>query len=288
MEERQNFNLAEKKKIVWIRLDPANGAGDCREDVWDTLVTEYPFTIFFNETELATLLCSPDELEALAYGFLFGEGLIDEPGDLDRLEIDPEKGEARALTERTNLAAKVVGRRFIPSGCGSGSVFYRLQDVLSHRKVGKSLKVEAVTLLQGMRGLQKRAPVFRETGGTHAAALFMPGSGLLYSFEDIGRHNAVDKIVGRCLLDGVDPADKVLLTTGRLSSEMVLKTARIGIPVLVSRSAPTVLAARTAEELGVTLVGFCRGRRLSLYSHPERILGGGLEPGKEDDGGGKK
>jgi FdhD protein len=122
-----------------------------------------------------------------------------------------------------------------------------------------------------MRDFQDRSEVFKNTGGVHAAALSSADGIELFS-EDIGRHNAVDKVFGRCLLENIETKDKLLLVTGRISSEILLKVARRGIPALVSKSAPTDSGVKLAEKLGITLIGFVRGHRMNVYAHAERVL----------------
>ena len=120
------------------------------------------------------------------------------------------------------------------------------------------------------RMLQEKAELFRITGGIHSAALCTP-EGVVYFCEDIGRHNAVDKIIGLCLKNSVTIEDKILVTSGRISSEILVKTAKLGIPILISRAAPTTLSIELADKLGITLIGFVRGRRFNVYCHTDRV-----------------
>ncbi|MGE5509304.1 MAG: formate dehydrogenase accessory sulfurtransferase FdhD [Chitinophagales bacterium] len=243
-----------------------------RREKEDALLTEVPLTLEVNGQEFVTLLCTPTALEDLVYGFLFSEGLIDEAGDLLRLEIDAEAQRAAVRTRQADLlAAKLYGKRTITTGCGRGTIFYHLNDALKTRPVTAEWSVSAETIFEALRRWGDKCDLFAETGCPHSAALVAGDGGIACLAEDLGRHNAVDKVIGRSVREGWSRADKCLVTTGRISSEILVKAARAGVPVLISRSAATGLAVALAEELGITAVGFVRGRRLVVYSHPERI-----------------
>ncbi|WP_227767185.1 formate dehydrogenase accessory sulfurtransferase FdhD [Zhaonella formicivorans] len=241
--------------------------GDHRQEEEDVLISEQPLTIYLNDKEIVTLLCTPQHLEELAVGFLISEGLL--AGEA-QVSIDREKGLAFVTGTENKLMGQTFLKRFITTGCGKGTSFYHFGDI-RNKKIGSEVKIPARNLLELMKEMQQHSELYRMTGCVHSAALCTPEMPLVFR-EDIGRHNAVDKIVGRCRLDGVDIADKLLLTSGRLSSEIVLKVAKIGVPVLASRSAPSDLAVYYAKELGLTLVGFVRGMRMNVYSHAERII----------------
>lgn len=238
----------------------------------DLVAVESPLTIYFNEQELVTLLCSPRDLQYLALGFLRSEGLISGADDLDSVSVDEERSIVFVQTKgEDNLAEKLYGKRTITSGCGKGTIFFHALDSLQSKPVVSGLRVKGESLFALMRALQDRSLLFQATGGVHSAALAEEEQILIYS-EDIGRHNAMDKIVGECLMKGISLNDRILLSSGRLSAEIVLKGAKMGIPLIVSRSAPTSLAVELAGRTGITLVGFVRGRRFNIYSHEERIL----------------
>ncbi|MDV2988614.1 MAG: formate dehydrogenase accessory sulfurtransferase FdhD [Dehalogenimonas sp.] len=238
------------------------------ESLEDEVVREAALTIFFNDTELVTMLCSPAEERYLAAGFLAAEGLIENAGDILSLTLDETRGIARVIARDRGEAGR-IWKRFISSGCGRGATFYSAADVASP-PVESSLTVRPGQIYRLMRAFQEQSEIFKSTGGVHAAALACGDTIELFS-EDIGRHNAVDKVFGRCLLDNIATGDKMLLVSGRISSEILLKTARRRMPVLVSRSAPTDSGVKLAEKLGITLIGFVRGHRMNVYAHPERI-----------------
>ncbi len=238
----------------------------------DQVVEESPLTLFFNEQELVTLLCSPRDLKYLAVGFLRSEGLLGSLEELDSVLLDDERNIVFVKTKgQTNLAEKLYGKRTITSGCGKGTVFFHALDSLKSKAVTSNIRVKGEILFPLMRDLQDRSVLFKATGGVHSAALADTEQILVYN-EDIGRHNAMDKIVGECLIKGISLSDRILLTSGRLSAEIVLKGAKMGLPLIVSRSAPSSLAVEIADKVGITLVGFLRGKRFNIYTHGERIL----------------
>ena len=237
----------------------------------DVMVREVPLTIYLNGQEFVTLLCTPELMDMLAVGFLRSEGLIGSFTDISSLRLDGEQGFVFVETRGGKLAEKLYGKRTITSGCGKGTVFFSVLDSLQSEPVISGLKVAANEVTALMRQLQEKAELFRLTGGLHSAALCNRREVVSFC-EDIGRHNAVDKIAGLCLKGDIALADKILVVSGRISSEIMVKSAKLGIPVLVSRSAPTSLSVELAEKLGITLVGFARGKRFNIYSRKDRIL----------------
>lgn len=238
----------------------------------DWVVSEVPITLFLNNEELVTLVCSPDHLEELAVGFLCSEGILQQRTDLKDISIRPEHGLIWVETNGPTPAREGFLKRYLTTCCGrSRPSFYFLNDARGISTVTSSLAVSADLVLNFSQELEKSATLFQATGGTHGAALFSIEKHLLF-YEDIGRHNAVDKIFGRCFLDGTELKDKLLAFSGRVSSEILIKVARMGIPILIARGAPTDLALKIAEEIGITVVGFVRGDRMNIYTHNERII----------------
>ncbi|RKY62767.1 MAG: formate dehydrogenase accessory sulfurtransferase FdhD [Candidatus Latescibacterota bacterium] len=239
------------------------------EVVRDPVAEEFQLTIFLNGRELVTLACSPAHMEYLALGFLRSEGFIRGREDVEKVILDSRNGVVR-ITAKGDFDPDAPFKRFITSGCGKGIGYYRVQDA-ALKEVKAELKVPPSAIFGLMGEFQKLSKVYRETGGVHSAALCDTERVLIFE-EDIGRHNALDKVFGRCLWEGFSTSGRIVLTTGRVSSEVVLKVVRMGIPFLASRSAPTDLAVRFAEGLGVTLIGFVRGSRMNVYTHGERML----------------
>ena len=238
----------------------------------DIVVKERPLTIFLNGQELVTMLCTPADQKCLAVGFLLSEGFLKNREDVESVVFYEEKGVVNVLTSRdVTVPTDLFQRRTITSGCGKGAVFYHATDHLQCKPVTAELYVLPVTIRSLMRQVNRQSELFKATGGVHACALCQ-GKNILIFREDIGRHNAIDKVLGECFLNQIRTDQTFIITSGRLTSEMLIKVARQNIPILVSRSAPTDLAITLAKQLNVTLIGFVRGSRMTLFSKPERIL----------------
>ena len=240
--------------------------GDNLTEVEDLVVVEYPFTIFIDDEEIITLLCTPKSLKELTLGFLFSESFIESLDVVDKIQINEEKGRAYVyLKERKNFNEKLHGKRTITSGCGKGTVFYNVLDSFKSKRVEKAIYLDIESVVNLMKEFNHKSELFLSTGGVHSCALCDKDK-ILYFEEDIGRHNALDKILGNAFIDDLDLKDKIVLTSGRISSEMLIKVAKRGIPAVVSRSAPTSLAIDMARELNILLIGFARGEKMNIYT----------------------
>ena len=235
------------------------------------VVREIPVTLRLNGRELITLLASDDALDFLAAGFLKAEGFVSRREDIVAITVDP-RGESVDVeaTGVDPLAEQLLERRAVTSGCGKGTTFTHAVDALQARQAPAGPQVSASQIRLLMHGLLRGSELYREAGGVHSAALATAGEIVLFR-DDIGRHNAVDKIHGECFLRDIAVADKLLLTTGRISSEILVKAAKLGVAILVSRSSPTDLALELAERTGITVVGQVRGGGLTIYTGEERV-----------------
>jgi len=256
---------AEIEKVPVLRLTEEE-----RASLEDIVAREFPLTIILNDRELVTLLCTPRDLKYLAVGFLASEGLLTGKEDIKKLLIDETRGVARVETVEDKASAEEVFKRFISSGCGRGASFYSATDVQNQARIESSLKVSIRDILALVTEFQHHSEVYRATGGVHSAALCDTKRLIIFS-EDIGRHNAIDKIFGQCLLEDIPTDDHIVITSGRISSEILLKVARRNVPIIVSKSAPTNLGVRLANDLGMTLLGFVRGKRMNAYANDWRI-----------------
>jgi len=237
----------------------------------DEVVRESPLTIILNNQELATLLCSPTNLRYLAIGFLFSEGLFKSKDEIKKITVDDRRGVVWVETVGgEELAREALFKRFITSGRGRGASFYSAADVQGQVKVESRIEISTLEVLALVNEFEQRSRIYRATGGVHSAALCDMKNILVFS-EDIGRHNAIDKIFGECILNDIATEDHIIITSGRVSSEILLKVARRNVPIIISKSAPTNLGLRLAADLGVTVVGFVRGRRMNVYTHAGRI-----------------
>ncbi|WP_394867288.1 formate dehydrogenase accessory sulfurtransferase FdhD [Paraclostridium bifermentans] len=236
------------------------------DEVEDLVVCEYPLTIFLNDQEFITLLCSPKSLKNLSIGFLYSEGIIKSVSDIDNINIDEKMGYAYIkIGNVSKFAKQLYGKRVITTGCGKGSIFYNALDSLKCKQFKNNLDIDYKKLLDIMKLFNKKSELFLETGGVHSVGL-IDGDDILYFEEDIGRHNALDKIIGNCLIDNVNIEDKAIITSGRITSEIVLKCAKLGIGCIISRSAPTNLAIDTGKKLNIEIIGFARGNKLNVYN----------------------
>ncbi len=238
----------------------------------DVVVTEQALTIYVNGNDLVTLLCTPEHLEDLTVGYLASEGFITEVDDIEELKLNGTTGESLAILKGSRgITEKTFLKRYVTTGCGKGISFYQLSDARLSKELPRDYRLRPELILSMMKTLQENSDLHRETGGVHTVALGQNGV-LLLQRDDIGRHNAVDKVFGYCLRNKIITGDKVLLISGRVSSEITLKAVKMGIQVLVSKSAPTDMAIEFAQRLGLTLVGFTRGRRFNIYTHSYRVV----------------
>jgi FdhD protein len=240
----------------------------------DEIALEFPLTIYVNEREFATTVCTPADMEELVAGFLATEGVIQRYEDIRQLLIDEQHGLAFVdLHRELPLDPAQFVKRRLASCCGkSRQSIYLMNDARTAKEIDSDLCIKPELCFDYMQRLQSGSLVHQETGGVHNAALFL-GDALQCLYTDIGRHNALDKVHGFCLMESIDTKEAVLAFSGRISSEVVLKAAKIGASVLLSKSAPTELALQLAEELGLTAVGFIRGNRMNIYTHSQRIDG---------------
>ncbi|WP_371371585.1 formate dehydrogenase accessory sulfurtransferase FdhD [Sporomusa aerivorans] len=240
----------------------------------EAVVEEIPLTIYLNGKELVTMLAAAGEEKYLVIGFLATEGIIQNINDIKTIDIDMLQGVIHITTHAGEIAAeKMFLKRYLTACCGKGrSAFYFANDVLTAKTVSADLTLTPEEAMRYSELLEAASATFRLTGGVHGGALAAAGKLVCWS-QDIGRHNVFDKLYGRCLTEGISTHDKVLVFSGRVSSEILLKVSKMNISVIIARSAPTSLAIDMAEELGVTVIGFARGQRLNVYSHKERIVG---------------
>jgi FdhD protein len=230
------------------------------EEVHAEVVREQPLTVYVNGERFLTLLCTPLKLDALVLGYLWMEKVIGGLEDVTALTVSEVDGRADVtLTRPVTLPTE----RILTSGCGGGITF-RIDPRLFTR-LDSPLRVRPANLAARMKDLYGEAVQYQASRGIHGAALADPDR-LLVVAEDVGRHNAVDKLKGEALLRNLPTTDRLLLSTGRISSEMLLKAARMGAPLVASRTSPTEMAVALAEQLGITVVGYVRPDSLNLYT----------------------
>jgi FdhD protein len=239
------------------------------EDIEDALAVEQWLRITLNGREVVALMCSPGHEEELGAGFALTQGLIRTRAEVLSVTLrpDPALGDTVRIVIPVELSLSMMEQATARGVCG-GDV--RLDADLAVLERDEPV-VRADVLERMARGMTSGQTVYKRSGGTHAAGVFSVDGEPVVIREDVGRHNALDKAVGHCLLSNCELGDKVVVITGRASSEIVTKAARAGVPILASVSAATVAGAEVAERARLTLVSFLRGRRMNVCAHPQRI-----------------
>jgi len=244
---------------------------DCDE----LLVCEYSLTIFLNKKRLATLLCSPEKLRELTLGFLTTERLITSLTDILNFDLDEEKGivEVETVnkdTSRESFYSKKVDLESIKSTSSKVSGAQNFLNEVNCEPIVSDLRLDVNKIYDFMTEDLDYSEVFKTTGGVHCVAL-CDTQEIMVIAEDVARHNALDKVIGEALIKDIYLKDKIIILSGRVSLEMILKAAKLQIPVIISKSAPTSLSVSLAKKVNITLVGFVRGNKMNIYSNAERI-----------------
>lgn len=237
------------------------------ETVNAEVINERVISIFVNGQELATIMSTPVDQQALALGFLANEGVIKSLDDV--AAVDVCHGGACVDVWLRSSSFERPRRMILTSGCGGGVTFDDLSA--AHPPVVSERCISPERLWQLMDMLYERADLYSRSRGVHTSVL-SDGERVLAVAEDVGRHNTLDKLRGKALMAGIDTHDSIILTTGRISSEMINKARAMGVPIVCSRTSPTSLSVRLAAEWQMTLVGYLLRNSLNIYTHPERVL----------------
>ncbi|MBN9222677.1 MAG: formate dehydrogenase accessory sulfurtransferase FdhD [Mesorhizobium sp.] len=240
---------------------------------------ETPVAFSFAGTTHAVMMASPADFEDFALGFSLTEGIIGEPEEIEAIEVEDHGAGIDIqirLKDQANTRFEARRRRLAgPVGCGLCGIESIEEAMRSVDAVGASkLTLDADDIARSVRLLSKLQPLHSETGAVHAAGFYIPGKGVVMAREDVGRHNALDKLAGALAKAGMDGASGAVVVTSRVSVEMVQKTAAIGSAFIIAVSAPTALAIRTAEAAGMTLVALVRGDDFDVFTHPDRVAPG--------------
>nr|WP_243458233.1 formate dehydrogenase accessory sulfurtransferase FdhD [Sporosarcina sp. Te-1] len=242
----------------------------------DDVAVEYPITVLLNGKEFITIVCTPQYIEDMVIGFLASEKIVVDVMHVTDIRWEESTGMVHVTTDQVfPFYEKLQNKRYITSCCGmSRQGFVFANDALTSKKmVAKNVQLTSSDCFRLMAQMDDHADLFHQTGGVHIASL-CNAQGTIVRRMDIGRHNALDKIYGHCLRENIQMEDKVVVFSGRISSEILLKVSKIGCEVVLSKSAPTDLAIELADELGITAVGFIRRDTFNVYSHPDRIING--------------
>jgi FdhD protein len=247
------------------------------EMVPTSIAGEHPLTLYLDKREIVTLMTLGHAPEALAIGYLRNQRLVDSIDDIKAVQVDWET-EAVAITTRSRRAPKHLGRKTVTSGCGQGTMFGDLMEEIDAIKLRDDVRLADADLFVLLEKVRRHETIYKQAGAVHGCALATTAGEILMFIEDVGRHNAVDAIAGRMWLDDIDGSDKVFYTTGRLTSEMVIKCAQMRIPFLVSRSGLTQMGHEIAKKVGITMLGRASGRHYLAFTGKERLVRSSPQP----------
>lgn len=232
---------------------------------------EYPIVLRLNGHEVAVFQLTNSDLEDWAYGYLYSEGMIDSTADVERIVVAEDRSRIDVHLLTTFDVEKFFNKKaHYTAGCGRGVTFFSMTDVKQFRKIQSIRQAKLSFLLKKQGQFAQNSPLYLETGGMHGACIVFP-DGEMVVREDIGRHNAVDKIIGYALRNQLSAEDLILLTTGRISYEMLSKCAKFGVGIVGSRTAATKQAIQLANVLQIEVVGYLRGKRAIVYTSMQRV-----------------
>lgn len=264
--------LSRASRPLTVTIDAVNERG---ETVPTAIAGEHPLTLYVDKREIVTLMTLGAAPEALVLGWLRNQRLVTNLADIVSVQVDWDV-EAAAVTTRNGLADADarLATRTVTTGCGQGTMFGDLMDEIDTVHLPTERTLTEATLYALMDAVRLHESIYKQAGAVHGCALAQPradGCEILMFVEDVGRHNAVDAIAGQMWLDELEGGDKIFYTTGRLTSEMVIKTAQMGIPFLVSRSGLTQMGWEIARRIGLTMIGRAQGKHYLLFTGAERF-----------------
>jgi len=262
----------EQPNTVGYRISRVDLRTDSIKSVKDEVVVESRIELYINDEHYAVFSVSPSAIKELVVGHLLAEGIIDRLVEIESLEIAKERVKVY-LNKKIKLGLSKKPRLILTECGGTGNIPPRLLVKVMGVKDSSAVRFNSQIVFRAVETLNTMACMFRRTGGTHASALLNANGKVLAFSEDIGRHNAIDKVIGEAALVGVDFKKTLLASTGRLTSDMVVKAAQAGVPIIVSISAPTDKGIKIAEMTGLTLIGFARGKRFNIYTQSGETLG---------------
>ena len=273
MARRYRPELTDAGKPATFEVEAFNERG---EMVPTAIAGEHPLTLYLDKRELVTLMTLGQAPEALAIGYLRNQRLVGSIEDIAEVQVDWETDSVAIVTRRgvKNLDERME-KRTVTTGCGQGTVFGGLMDEIDSIHLRSDVRLAESALFSLIEQVRKYETIYKQAGAVHGCALAREtaeGAGIMMFVEDVGRHNAVDAIAGQMWLDAIDGSDKIFYTTGRLTSEMVIKCAQMGIPFLVSRSGLTKMGHDIAQRIGITMLGRASGRHYLAFTGRQRIV----------------
>jgi FdhD protein len=242
------------------------------EIVPTSIAGEHPLTLYLDKRELVTLMTLGHAPEALAIGYLRNQRLADSIDDILSVQVDWETDSVAIVTKGSSKdISKKIGKKTVTTGCGQGTVYGDLMEEIDEVQLRDDVTLEDTHLFVLLEKVRKHETIYKQAGAVHGCALATREGEILMFVEDVGRHNAVDAIAGFMWLDAIDGSDKVFYTTGRLTSEMVIKCAQMRIPFLVSRSGLTNMGHQIAGSVGLTMIGRASGRHYLIFTGKHRL-----------------
>jgi len=241
------------------------------EMVPTSIAGEHPLTLYLDKREVVTLMTLGHAPEALVLGYLRNQRLVKSIDEIAAVQVDWET-ESAAITTRSKKRLKMSKKKTVTTGCGQGTMYGDLMQDVEKVKLRNDVRLADADLFVLLEKVRKHETIYKQAGAVHGCALATTAGEILMFIEDVGRHNAVDAIAGRMWLDGIDGSDKVFYTTGRLTSEMVIKCAQMRIPFLVSRSGLTHMGHQIAQKVGLTMLGRASGRHYLAFTGKERLV----------------
>jgi FdhD protein len=242
------------------------------EMVPTSIAGEHPLTLYVDKREIVTLMTLGHAPEALVVGYLRNQRLVDSIEDIEAVQVDWETDSCAVVTRSVKDIENKLEKRTVTTGCGQGTVFGDLMEVIDQVRLRDDVHLSDEKLFALLERVRKHETIYKQAGAVHGCALASTEGEILMFVEDVGRHNAVDAIAGFMWLDGIDGSDKVFYTTGRLTSEMVIKCVQMGIPFLVSRSGLTEMGHSIAQKTGITMLGRASGRHYLAFTGRERLV----------------
>jgi FdhD protein len=262
--------LTDAAKPTTFEVEAVNERG---EMVPTAVAGEHPLTLYLDKKELVTLMTLGHAPEALAIGYLRNQRLVGALKDITAVQVDWETDSCAIITRKAvKDLKKKLGKRTVTSGCGQGTMFGSLMDEIDQVKLRKDVTLGDDQLFTLIEKVRKYETIYKQAGAVHGCALASRKGEILMFVEDVGRHNAVDAIAGFMWLEAIDGSDKVFYTTGRLTSEMVIKCAQMRIPFLVSRSGLTQMGYAIAQKTGITMLGRASGRHYLAFTGRQRLV----------------
>ncbi len=268
--KRTRPQLTDAAKPATFEVEAVNERG---EMVPTAVAGEHPLTLYLDKKELVTLMTLGHAPEALAIGYLRNQRLVGTLKDITAVQVDWETGSCAITTRRgVKDLKKKLGKRTVTTGCGQGTMFGNLMEEIDQVRLRKDVTLGDEQLFVLIDKVRKYETIYKQAGAVHGCALASREGEILMFVEDVGRHNAVDAIAGFMWLEAIDGSDKVFYTTGRLTSEMVIKCAQMRIPFLVSRSGLTQMGYQIAQKTGITMLGRASGRHYLAFTGRQRLL----------------